>query len=363
MILCDGKHYLYRHIRLDTNEVFYVGIGTQNKNTKLFHRAHSNSKRNNFWKNVVNKTEYEVEILLESDNYDFIQQKEIEFIALYGRRDLDKGTLVNLTDGGEGIINCQYNREETYLKISKALKGRKMPEDTIEKVREGINKRFEEYYNEHIGQTYTTNEGYKVEIVECGSLKNTTVKFEDGTLLHNRRLGEVKKGKIRNPNRVSVFGVGYLGAEKYKKDICYVKWGTLLKNHSYNVCEEWRNYEKFKDWFMINYPYEQSEDYKMCVSMFNESENIINENTVYFLPKDLCMLFKEEKGFFIRKCGRITSLFRGKHLGFFKTVEEAINKYKEVKKQHILSQVEKYENLFSKVLYDKIVNYEIQIKK
>lgn len=23
------KHYIYRHIRLDTNEVFYIGIGTK----------------------------------------------------------------------------------------------------------------------------------------------------------------------------------------------------------------------------------------------------------------------------------------------------------------------------------------------
>ena len=24
----QGKHYLYRHIRLDTNQPFYIGIGT-----------------------------------------------------------------------------------------------------------------------------------------------------------------------------------------------------------------------------------------------------------------------------------------------------------------------------------------------
>ena len=363
MIPCNGKHYLYRHIRLDTNEVFYVGIGTQNKNTKLFHRAHSNSRRNNFWKNIVNKTEYEVEILLESDDYYFIQQKEVEFIALYGRRDLENGTLVNLTDGGEGVINCQYNKEETYLKISKALKGRKKSRDIVDKMCNTNNKKLREYYNNHVGKVYITNEGYKVEIVKCTGLENVTVKFDDGTLLKNKALREIKKGKISNPNHLSVFGIGYLGNVRYKKDISYAKWRSLLKNHMNNVCEEWRNYENFKEWFIINYPSEQSEDYKMCVSMFNESENIVNENTVYFLPKDLCMLFKEEKGFFIRKCGRITSLFRGKHLGFFKTVEEAINKYKEVKKQHILSQVEKYENVFSKVLYDKIINYEIQIKK
>ena len=103
----DKNHYVYRHIRLDTNEPFYIGIGTSANEKSIgsyfryFRRAYSNSKRNNFWKRVVAKTFYEVEILLESEDYEFIKQKEIEFITLYGRRDLNKGTLVNLTDGGD----------------------------------------------------------------------------------------------------------------------------------------------------------------------------------------------------------------------------------------------------------------------
>ena len=72
MIVCDGKHYLYRHIRLDTNEVFYVGIGTKHK--KWYTRSYNKTNRNIFWKRVVEKTDYEVEIVLESDDYDFIQQ-------------------------------------------------------------------------------------------------------------------------------------------------------------------------------------------------------------------------------------------------------------------------------------------------
>lgn len=112
------KHYLYRHIRLDKNEPFYIGIGTKTKyNSSNFvteyGRAFNKNKRSNDWKELFNEIneDYEVEILLESDDYDFIKQKEIEFIALYGRRDLEKGTLVNLTDGGEGTINVKISEE------------------------------------------------------------------------------------------------------------------------------------------------------------------------------------------------------------------------------------------------------------
>lgn len=109
-------HYLYRHIRLDTNEVFYVGIGTMINKVQLnYTRANCNKKRNKFWKRIVAKTDYEIEIMLESDDYEFIKQKEIEFIALYGRRNLGKGTLVNLTDGGEGSTGLIVS-EETRVK-------------------------------------------------------------------------------------------------------------------------------------------------------------------------------------------------------------------------------------------------------
>lgn len=31
MIVEDGKYYLYRHIRNDKNEPFYIGVGTKSK--------------------------------------------------------------------------------------------------------------------------------------------------------------------------------------------------------------------------------------------------------------------------------------------------------------------------------------------
>ena len=41
-------YYLYEHIRLDKNEIFYIGIGTKNQDTKYYYnvykRAHTKSK-------------------------------------------------------------------------------------------------------------------------------------------------------------------------------------------------------------------------------------------------------------------------------------------------------------------------------
>lgn len=108
--------YLYRHIRLDKNEPFYIGIGKVYRPNAVnyedyYSRAFQKTKRNRFWNFVVEKTEYEVEILFECSNRETVIQKEIEFIALHGRRDLGKGTLVNLTDGGDGMTNNIQSKE------------------------------------------------------------------------------------------------------------------------------------------------------------------------------------------------------------------------------------------------------------
>lgn len=112
------EYYLYRHIRLDTNEPFYIGYSTKTLNYNSlateYTRAFVKSKRTKFWKNIINKTKYEVEIIFETNSLDLIKLKEIEFISLYGRKDLETGTLVNLTDGGEGACNMS---EESKLKL------------------------------------------------------------------------------------------------------------------------------------------------------------------------------------------------------------------------------------------------------
>lgn len=70
-----------------------------------YERAFTHGSHTRYWHNIVDKAGYRVEILFETSNPEEIKRKEIEFIALYGRQDLGKGTLVNFTDGGEGTFN------------------------------------------------------------------------------------------------------------------------------------------------------------------------------------------------------------------------------------------------------------------
>src|SRR6478736_41666 len=104
---------LYRHLK-PCGEVFYIGIG------KYTERAYDNNGRNKFWKRVANKYGYEIEVLKIDLTWEDACELEKILINYYGRRDLGKGTLVNLTDGGDGQGNPS---DETRKKMSDAKQG------------------------------------------------------------------------------------------------------------------------------------------------------------------------------------------------------------------------------------------------
>jgi hypothetical protein len=84
------------------------------------------------------------EILLEFDNRNDAIKKEIEFIKLYGRKDLGLGCLVNMTDGGEGACG-QKCSDETREKKSQIMigknKGIKLSEEHKQKISDGMKRK------------------------------------------------------------------------------------------------------------------------------------------------------------------------------------------------------------------------------
>lgn len=133
-----NNYLLYRHIRLDKNEPFYIGIGNEK-------RPYEKRRRNKYWQNIINKTDYKIEILFNNLTWNKACEKEKEFINLYGRKDLNLGCLVNLTDGGDGTLNTiSWNKgkkglfkhsEETKIKLSKQKKGKKLTDNQIESLK------------------------------------------------------------------------------------------------------------------------------------------------------------------------------------------------------------------------------------
>ena len=122
----DNVLYIHRKSNL---EVFYIGIG------KL-KRAYSHASRNKFWKHTVEKYGNPiVEILIDNLSWEEACFWEMFYISLYGRRDLKNGSLVNLTNGGDGVQNWGTPEER-----SKVHKDRiqKMGHDHVKKHMENM---------------------------------------------------------------------------------------------------------------------------------------------------------------------------------------------------------------------------------
>jgi hypothetical protein len=122
--------YVYRHIRTDKNQPFYIGIGSDTE----YKRANETTRRSELWKKIAKKSDYVVEIIADDVSVEFAKEKEIEFISLYGRIDKGTGTLCNLTDGGDGI-NGYIFTESHRKKLSEKNRQRIVSEEQKEKLR------------------------------------------------------------------------------------------------------------------------------------------------------------------------------------------------------------------------------------
>ena len=147
-------------------------------------------------------------------------------------------------------------------------------------------------FREYIGREYTTNEGYKITILDYIGRHEILIKFNDNpdvtiwTTLQN-----IKNGQIKNPYKRSVYNIGYYGVGNYTarnnniKTEEYIKWISMFvrcyddKYHerqpSYigcTVAEPFQNFQIFAEWYNHN---------------IYEGNKIYSPATCCFLPKEI----------------------------------------------------------------------------
>jgi hypothetical protein len=116
--------YVYRDPRpTKNNQPVYVGKGTGDRDLSHWSRGSHNKPFQDFIAHLkVRGLVALCERVLETPNEADAFAREIELIALYGRRNLKRGPLFNLTDGGEGVagmrkteaqkaVDSQFSRE------------------------------------------------------------------------------------------------------------------------------------------------------------------------------------------------------------------------------------------------------------
>ena len=233
---------------------------------------------------------------------------------------------------------------------------------------------------ERIGEIFTTNQGYKIEIINYRSNIDCDIKFEDSLILKNRHYRNLISGSISHPFHKNVLNIGYKGIGCYdstdKKH--YQKWMSMLKrcysknnnekSKSYKtieVCEEWHNFQNFAQWFEENY----IEGWELDKDLLSFDSKIYSPTSCCFLPNEINIFLKRSgnnhssnKGVYpIRNGYKAIIQKYGKqiYLGFHNSLEKARKAYLNEKNKHKMELLEKYKDKLPDRTYNAILKFNV----
>lgn len=248
--------------------------------------------------------------------------------------------------------------------------------------------------NTRIGEEKLNNQGCMMKIITYRSHKDIDVQFNDefNTIVTNREYGDFKKGTIKNPNHVSVCGVGYIGQGNYNykdnKDSyeawrgmirrcydsqCHIKYPTYI---GCAVCDEWHCFQTFCEWYYNNYYEIPEQRIALDKDILCKGNKIYSPDTCCFVPQCINTLFtKRDRNRGSLPIGvsyhKSTGKYRAScndgtghiiHLGYYNTQEEAFEAYKQYKEQTIKDIAEEYKDIIPEVLYIAMINYEVEME-
>lgn len=248
--------------------------------------------------------------------------------------------------------------------------------------------------NNYYDITYTTNEGYYMKVVKYNNYDDVIVEILD-EYGHKVKtgMGNVKKGKVKNPYHRSVHNMGYFGVGKYKSrenykltnsykfwksmiQRCYDK-SFLMSHPEYKectVCEEWHNFQNFAKWFDDNYYNIEERIMNLDKDILCKGNKIYSPSTCVFVPDNINLLFanhtvtrgkypigvtyEKRRGMF--DASMSVKKYKN-HLGLFNTPEEAFYAYKTEKEKYIKEIADLYRDRIPIKLYEALYAWKIEI--
>ena len=145
---------VYLHRKATDGTVFYVGIGSEK-------RSLCKNGRSSWWYNTVDKHGYYVDIVERGLSWEEACDSEIALIDLIGRKDLGLGSLVNLTDGGEGGLGHISGKRVGLIDMNTGRTFESMYDASV----------FFNLHQNDIGRFLDENKGYwsKSKVVDAGA--------------------------------------------------------------------------------------------------------------------------------------------------------------------------------------------------
>lgn len=195
----------------------------------------------------------------------------------------------------------------------------------------------------HIGERKRNNKGTLMEITAFNSKNDIRVRFLDEHGVEvNATYCNFKRGCIKNPYDISVYGVGYVGVGPYRTKIDghqtteYIIWVGILqrcysKKWSYKypsyygkceVADEWLNFQNFAAWYNRYF-------YNVPKRLHVDKDILVMGNRIY--APDKCLLVPQ----------RINMLFMSRRTDdeYIKHIESVVNEYKNIMPAYVASAI------------------------
>ena len=256
----------------------------------------------------------------------------------------------------------------------------------------------EKQKKKRLGETNISNEGCEMKIVEYKKANDIIVEFQDEykTNVHTKYC-HFKIGNVKNPFYKSVYGIGFIGAGKYKTKEngkltkAYICWRNMLKRcydpYYLNkkptyidcyVCESWLCFLNFAKWFYKNYYEIENEIMCLDKDILVKGNKIYSPETCIFVPERINCLFikrQNDRGAYpIGVCPdkesnhllvRCDTLEKREYLGKFPLNKpfQAFTAYKNFKENYIKKVADEYysKGLISSKLYESMYKYKVEI--
>ena len=259
-------------------------------------------------------------------------------------------------------------------------------------------------YGMLLGYKFTNSDGCVGEVVEIVSEKEVSIKWFDGVITKNHRMGMIRRSSIYYPNARTVVGVGYFGIGKYKPNksgkninynpVVFRKWQHMI-SRCYNeseqkkpscrayigvdVCDEWHNFQNFALW--------AEDKLDKFVDGFELDKDMFGTGDTY-LPEYCTLLPDKVNGFLsdnysskssglpdgvnvikpnpkfpkakIGYCARCHIDGKRVYLGYYNTPEEAGSAYRDAKEKEARRLAEEYKGVLSEREYLKLKSFTLE---
>lgn len=240
-----------------------------------------------------------------------------------------------------------------------------------------------------MNKCFSTNHDGAALVIGGKDSHNLVVKFlETGNIRNHIRLDNLRRGKVKDVQKLTqyptVFGIGFAPYKKVANPRIYKIWTNLLarcyckkrtsgRDKSYAkviICDDWLHYDRFEEWYVKNQLMEVNSF--IDKDLLSHECKIYSPNTCVMLPREINNALQRTElntkstslglpvGVQRTKDGKIFSVMKHKHLGFFKNAEQAFNAYKVEKEKYLKYLAEKYKSVISATAYNALLNYSVQ---